>query len=95
VYITTAGVVRLLDFNPYGGATLPLLFTWPELDALAQGEGEDGGDGAARLPEVRVIQTPQMVRPGLRTGVPVEFYDASQGSALSQMLERLRAEERQ
>ena len=28
-------LVRVLDFNPWGGATLPLLFTWAELADLA------------------------------------------------------------
>ncbi|CAL8471972.1 g11514 [Coccomyxa elongata] len=31
VYITTAGKVRLIDFNPIGGTTSPLLFDWAEL----------------------------------------------------------------
>lgn len=31
VYITTTNRVKLIDFNPIGGATSPLLFTWEEL----------------------------------------------------------------
>lgn len=31
VYVTTAGKVRLIDFNPIGGTTSPLLFDWTEL----------------------------------------------------------------
>jgi hypothetical protein len=34
VYVTSGGLVRVLDFNPWGGATLPLLFTWDELARL-------------------------------------------------------------
>eukprot|EP00897_Mesotaenium_endlicherianum_P000862 jgi/Mesen1/10777/ME000091S10313 len=34
VYVTRGGRVKLVDFNPYGGSTLPLLFTWEELEAL-------------------------------------------------------------
>ena len=31
VYVATTGKVRLMDFNPVGGATAPLLFDWEEL----------------------------------------------------------------
>lgn len=106
MYVTAAGSIRVLDFNPYGGSTLPLLFSWSELDALAADpDGDsDADDGAAPsgddeepprrlLPVVRVVETPQMVRPGLRTGVPVDLYDSSAGSALSQLLARCREEE--
>lgn len=31
VYVTTTGKVRLMDFNPVGGFTAPLLFEWDEL----------------------------------------------------------------
>ncbi|GBG90497.1 hypothetical protein CBR_g50844 [Chara braunii] len=30
-YVTRSNKVKVLDFNPFGGATLPLLFTWDEL----------------------------------------------------------------
>lgn len=31
VYVATNGKVRLMDFNPVGGFTAPLLFDWDEL----------------------------------------------------------------
>ncbi|ACO66476.1 predicted protein, partial [Micromonas commoda] len=31
VYVTSRKKVKIVDFNPYGGATLPLLFDWNEL----------------------------------------------------------------
>jgi ABC-type Fe3+ transport system substrate-binding protein len=104
VYVTAAGSIRILDFNPYGGSTLPLLFSWSDLDALAaDGDvdevaggtptSDDDAPSGRLLPIVRVVETPQMVRPGLRTGVPVELYDQSSGSALSQLLARCREEE--
>ncbi len=37
VYVATNGTVRLMDFNPVGGSTAPLLFEWDEL-----GYGENG-----------------------------------------------------
>lgn len=33
-YVTRAGSVKLVDFNPWGAFTLPLLFTWDELDEI-------------------------------------------------------------
>lgn len=38
--MATSGAVRLLDFNPVGGTTAPLLFSWQEL-------GLGGGAGGA------------------------------------------------
>ncbi|CAI7851661.1 unnamed protein product [Closterium sp. NIES-54] len=34
VYITRDGRVKLVDFNTYGGTTLPLLFSWEEIDGM-------------------------------------------------------------
>lgn len=34
-HVNASGRVRLVDFNPWGGATLPLLFEWDELERLA------------------------------------------------------------
>ena len=31
VYVTPRGTVRLVDINPVGGTTSPLLFDWAEL----------------------------------------------------------------
>ena len=31
LYVATTGSVRLMDFNPVGGSTVPLLFEWEEL----------------------------------------------------------------
>ena len=109
VYVMSSGRVRVIDFNPWGGATLPLLFTWRELARLdgartgprachfpfscrvrrrcAEAEGE--GD-AEELPAVRVVDSPLGIRPGLRTGVPLELYDTSAGSALQDFISRHR-----
>lgn len=32
-YITSANAVKIVDFNHWGGGTLPLMFTWAELEA--------------------------------------------------------------
>ena len=106
--MTSNGTVRVLDFNPWGGATLPLLFTWDELVRLdgaalrrafcacacadarsASSEAESCDD---EFPVVRVVDSPQGIRPGLRTGVPLELYDTSAGSALQDFIARHRDE---
>ncbi len=54
VYVASdTDAVRLIDFNPIGGTTAPLLFTWEELGleqvaAGRQGEDEAGGFRAER-----------------------------------------------
>ena len=32
-YVTSANAVKIVDFNHWGGGTLPLMFTWAELEA--------------------------------------------------------------
>ena len=31
IYVATNGTIKLMDFNPVGGSTAPLLFDWNEL----------------------------------------------------------------
>ena len=108
VYVTSSGTVRVLDFNPWGGATLPLLFTWDELVRLDGAQlcgraprarrsdkrrgGADAESCDDEFPIVRVVESPQGIRPGLRTGVPLELYDTSAGSALQDFIARHRNE---
>eukprot|EP00887_Chlorella_sp_A99_P003503 scaffold7.g3503.t1 len=49
LYVTTTQQVRLVDFNPVGGTTAPLLFTWEELGytAPAEAASREGGANAA------------------------------------------------
>lgn len=111
----TAAVRRLVDINPWGGATLPLLFAWSELEALAAAADGAASARAARAasraaaaasasgdaappppppaPEVRVVSSPgQALRPGLRTGVPLELWDTSAEGAFAQLAAARRAQ---
>jgi hypothetical protein len=106
VYVTSNGTVRVLDFNPWGGATLPLLFTWDELARLDGApcnalvlhlltfclHALDAETCDEEFPVVRVVESPQGIRPGLRTGVPLELYDTSAGSALQDFISRHRSD---
>ena len=38
---------RLIDFNPWGGATLPLLFDWDELSRPKDADSDDDSDADA------------------------------------------------
>lgn len=94
VYIQLANGDRptkcyLVDFNPAGGSTLPLMFEWEELgyDCSAQGGDSDAFDDTADKGdddpdddlsfELRLVEEEQLVRPGLRLGVPHDMVDAS------------------
>jgi hypothetical protein len=117
VYVTGRGNVRVLDFNPWGGATLPLLFTWAELASIDGARARARADSPCVLrchpgtdaivlcvraategadeeewPAVRIVDSPQAIRPGLRTGVPLELYDTSAGSALQDFISRHRGD---
>ncbi|KAL5711523.1 hypothetical protein ACHQM5_021968 [Ranunculus cassubicifolius] len=70
VYVTRDNRVKLMDFNPWGEFTLPLMFTWEELR-----ESLDGEDV-----EFRIVGGQCSVRPGLKTAVPYDYLDTTPGS---------------
>uniref|UniRef100_A0A0D9UZS3 Cell division cycle protein 123 homolog n=1 Tax=Leersia perrieri TaxID=77586 RepID=A0A0D9UZS3_9ORYZ len=76
VYVRADGRVKLIDFNPWGGYTLPLLFTWEELEQ----EREDV--------EFRVVMQHGAVRPGLMTAVPYDMLDWGEGSGWDVFLKK-------
>ena len=79
---------KLIDFNPAGGTTNPLLFgSWDAVRAAG------GGEGAT--PEVRLVRTAVGVQPAERAlaGVPFDLVDASEGSALQEFLAKMEREE--
>lgn len=87
VYVTTDGRVKLLDFNTWGGSTLPLLFDWEELEENLKEEGN--------VLEFRIIESQCGVRPGMKTAVPYDYLDKSPGSGWDQFLNRANEELRQ
>ncbi|KAL0452809.1 UNVERIFIED_CONTAM: Cell division cycle protein [Sesamum latifolium] len=78
VYVTKDGRVKLLDFNPWGASTLPLMFTWDELEEKLREEGNEL--------EFRIVESRCGIRPGLKTAVPYDYLDTSQGSGWDQFL---------
>ncbi|KAK1268197.1 hypothetical protein QJS04_geneDACA008142 [Acorus gramineus] len=78
VYITRDRRVKLMDFNVWGPPTLPLLFEWEELEKVEDLE---------KL-EFRIVEERCGVRPGLKTAVPYDYLDTSEGSGWDQFLRR-------
>ncbi|KAM0955542.1 hypothetical protein ACFX2A_024413 [Malus domestica] len=78
VYVTKDDRVKVVDFNPWGAFTLPLLYTWEELDQTHSEQG-DGVD-------FRVVESQLSVRPGLKTAVPFDYLDTGTGSGWDQVI---------
>ncbi|KAL5577342.1 hypothetical protein UlMin_019041 [Ulmus minor] len=80
VYVTRDERVRVVDFNPWGAFTLPLLFTWEELEQTRGEEYEEEDD------KLRIVESQCGVRPGLKTAVPYDYLDTTPGSGWDQFL---------
>ncbi|XP_010537786.1 PREDICTED: cell division cycle protein 123 homolog [Tarenaya hassleriana] len=78
VYVTGNRRVKLIDFNPWGASTLPLMYTREELERIGGNEGEEV--------EMRIVESQCSVRPGLKTAVPYDYLDTSPGSGWDQVL---------
>ncbi|KAJ1282963.1 hypothetical protein BS78_03G091300 [Paspalum vaginatum] len=78
VYVRADGRVKLIDFNPWGAYTLPLLFSWEELEE--EGRGQEL--------EFRVVMQQGAVRPGLMTAVPYDMLDWGEGSGWDALLKK-------
>ncbi|XP_051141407.1 uncharacterized protein LOC127258566 isoform X3 [Andrographis paniculata] len=85
VYVRKDFRVKLLDFNLWGAPTLPLLFTWDELEEMPM-SGSGDGELEFRIAENRCI------RPGLKTAVPFDYLDTSPGSGWDQFLKNAEEE---
>ncbi|XP_074277706.1 uncharacterized protein LOC141601330 [Silene latifolia] len=76
VYVTNEKTVKLIDFNPWAAFTLPLLFSWEELEQSQVAEDV----------EFRIVDSQCSVLPGLKTAVPYDYIDMSSGSGWDQFL---------
>ncbi|KAH7544599.1 hypothetical protein FEM48_Zijuj01G0002800 [Ziziphus jujuba var. spinosa] len=75
VYVTRDERVKIVDFNPWGVFTLPLLFDWEELEKKVIREKEEGEEESGV--ELRIVESQCGVGPGLKTAVPHGYLDAS------------------
>lgn len=92
VYVTPKGTVRLLDFNPAGGTTSPLLFDWSELPyGLEAGGAADSG--TEHVFDFRIVSDPVGVRPTTAVyGMPFDLADKSAGGAIAELMRQTRRE---
>ena len=81
VYVTSNRKVKIVDFNPWGAYTLPLLFKWEDLEREEL--------------ELRIIEDQCGVRPGLKTAVPFDYVDTSPGSGWDEFLRKVDEELRE
>ncbi|KAF8112187.1 hypothetical protein N665_0066s0061 [Sinapis alba] len=80
VYVTKERRVKVIDFNTWCGSTLPLMYTWEELERVS---GEL---------ELRIVESRLGVLPGLKTAVPYDYIDMSSGSGWDQVLRKAEEE---
>ncbi|KAG9445826.1 hypothetical protein H6P81_011954 [Aristolochia fimbriata] len=78
VYLMKDERVKIMDFGPYGAFTLPLMFTWEELEE----------NYTSKRREIRIVENRCGVRPGLKTAVPYDYLDMSAGSGWDQFLKK-------
>ncbi|KAK9110474.1 hypothetical protein Sjap_018534 [Stephania japonica] len=83
VYVTRDGRVKLFDFNPWGAFTLPLMFSWEELENLEKGENTMA---------FKIVDKQCAVRPGLKTAVPYDYLDTGPGSGWDEVLRKAEEE---
>ncbi|KAL5570016.1 hypothetical protein UlMin_026591 [Ulmus minor] len=81
VYVTGDERVKVVDFNPWGAFTLPLLFTREELERNHGGEDEE-----KQSVKFRIVESRCAVRPALKTAVPYDYLDTTLGSGWDQFL---------
>lgn len=84
IYVTRNEHIKIVDFNPWGGFTLALLFTWDELEQTVI----DNREGV----DFRIVDSQCGIRPGLKTAVPQDYLDTGPGSGWDQVFRRANEE---
>jgi hypothetical protein len=97
-----AKVRFIIDFNPFGGATLPLLFSYEELTSrnnnknnttTSNDDEKDNNSPSSFCVEVRVVETQGKVLPSKGFGVPYDLVDTSESSAIAEFIRRQQREQ--
>ncbi|KAJ7543825.1 hypothetical protein O6H91_09G053900 [Diphasiastrum complanatum] len=104
-YVTKDGKVKLMDFNTWGGSTLPLLYSWNELEekhsALLENFEENHNSknissfamlrSCGYRVEVRIVKNEGLVQPSFRanSGVPIDLVNKGPGSAWEEFVQKL------
>ena len=78
--------MRLLDFNPVGGTTSPILFDWADLPYGEQAADITDSDVEHML-EFRIVTDPVGVKPNLAVyGMPYDLVDRSAEGAIADLM---------
>ncbi|XP_055970485.1 cell division cycle protein 123 homolog [Sorex fumeus] len=96
IYRDSRGKVWLIDFNPFGEVTDPLLFTWEELVSGPALRGDDGDTPAPEqeqdMPAFRCTDSAATVQPSpyLSYRLPKDFVDLSTGEDAYKLIDFLK-----
>lgn len=80
--------VKLIDFSPFCEETDTLLFEWEELESPHNKEEEE----VEHLLDFRIITSQGGIIPSqtMRSMLPYDLVDISEGSALSDMIDKIK-----
>ena len=90
VYMKSSKVVKLLDFNPFGVLTDPLLFTW---DELSQVEPEVNGEAVETMFRFVTRSTGVQPSPFLSSRIPKETLNLASSDDINKMVDFLKTTE--
>ncbi|KAK9810430.1 hypothetical protein WJX72_010569 [[Myrmecia] bisecta] len=98
LYVATNGKVRIVDFNPPGGTTSPLLFSWEELAyASPQAPPELASSSfpqpcsSSGILDFRIITEPINIQPhSTAYAMPYDLVDSAPGSAVNELMRQAR-----
>lgn len=87
VFLQSKTVVKLVDFNPFGEVTDPLLFTWDELSNVQPDDQDDT--------MFRFVTSDAGVQPSpfLSSGLPRESLDLARSEDINKMVDFLKTNE--
>ena len=90
IYLKSSKVIKLLDFNPFGNLTDPLLFTWEELSQVELDEGSDSVETMFRFVTSDTCVQPS---PFLSSRIPRESLNLVSSDDINKMVDFLNSNE--
>lgn len=90
VYLKSSQVIKLVDFNPFGGVTDPLLFTWDELSSI---EPDEQAESAETMFRFVTNATGVQPSPFLSSRVPRESLSMTSADDINKLVDFLNTTE--
>ena len=90
IYLKSNKVIKLVDFNPFGDLTDPLLFTWDELSKVEPGENAESMETMFRFVTSSTGVQPS---PFLSSRVPKESLNLASSDDINKMVDFLKTNE--